>query len=555
MTPDLLEKLATLWPEITLISGAVVCMLIGLSSSAAVRKQSATVAGAALVLAGVITLAGAFSTDVIPGSGSGAFTLDMAGYVKLAVCSVGLLLLLVAAAVPEGLRLTRESEAAGATSGGAFDPAHTIRGEFFAFFLFSLSGVMLTAGADDLAWLFLALELTSLPTYVMVATSRDRVLAQEAGVKYFFLGALAVAVFLYGFALLYGATGATQFGQMRAYVTAELAAGHALSPLLIAGLVLSIVGIAFKIAAAPMHFYAADVYQGAATPVTAFLAFVPKTAGFVAIILLLGVIEPALRAESVGISVGAEPVTWLLWVMAALTMTVGNVLALLQTSVKRLLAYSSIAHSGYMLVALVGERIAPGSGEAGALGNGAAAVLFYLVAYGVGNLGAFAVLALLEARGEEADSFDDIAGQSRRFPGLALVMLVSVLSLVGLPPMVGFVGKLYLFGTAIDNGFVGLVIIAVLNSAISAVYYLRIASACYFGSPTDVLQPVRAPARALGAGAAALATVVLGIAGGWLVDAARQATGASAPSRPIQVQKPSHDADGSPVVSSADHGR
>ena len=378
---------------------------------------------------------------------------------------------------------------------------------------------MLCAGAEDLVWLFLSLELTSLPTYVLVATARNRVAAQESGVKYFFLGAMAAAVFLYGFTLIYGATGATRFADIQQYVIVNGA-----SELMTLGIALSLIGVAFKIAAVPMHFYAADVYQGATLPVTAFLAFVPKTAGIVSIVLLLGLIGWPLSA----------PIMWLIWIMAALTMTVGNVMGLMQSSVKRVLAYSSIAHSGYMLVGLIGNYGHNSASGSWAIGNGAAAVLFYLPAYGLATLAAFAVLGCLERAGEEADSFDDLAGLSARSPGLAIVMLLSILSLLGLPPLVGFVGKVYLFGTAVRHDFVGLVIIAVLNSAISAVYYLRIIGACFFRRPDKGAYLIESPARRAGAVIAAAGALWLGFGGGAMVDAAREA-GSAGPANPPQL--------------------
>ena len=513
----LLEKLPQLWPEITMGIGACVCMLIGLSRRQGVRDKAALIAALTLITAGLLVWYGPW------GVGPAGFD---SSFIKLAVVVIGFLLLMVAASVPGQLPMTRDAERAASASGGAgaFEPGNVMRGEFFAFFLFSLTGVMLCAGANDLVWLFLALELTSLPTYVLVAISRDRVDAQEAAVKYFFLGALAAAVFLYGFSLIYGVTGTTVLysadpttATVGGYISSQLASQGALPPLLTIGLLLSLTGIAFKIAAVPMHFYAADVYQGAATPVTAFLAFVPKTAGFVSIITLLGVVGWPLPRE----------VSWLLWVMAALTMTVGNVLGLLQTNVKRVLAYSSIAHTGYMLV---GVLVGPGTaGEAG-IGKGLAAVLFYLVAYGLATIGSFAVLGCLRRDGDEAQEYDDIAGLQSREPMLAAVMLISVLSLIGLPLTVGLLGKIYLFGSAISHSsahreFLWLVIIAVLNTAISAVYYLRIIAACYFGKREDG-RPVEIdhqPLRTTGAAIAAFSALVLGVAGGWLIDAARDA--------------------------------
>ncbi|MFW6060413.1 MAG: NADH-quinone oxidoreductase subunit N [Phycisphaeraceae bacterium] len=491
----MVEKFATLWPEIALLVGAVACLLTGLAPSQALRNFTPWVAGLALVGAGLLVA-------VVPTSETAAAMAGVTDFVKLAVVGIGLVLLLVAAGVPSQLKQTQQTERA-----RIFEPGNIMRGEFFAFFLFSLVGVMLTAGASDLVWLFLALELTSLPTYVMVATSRDRIEAQESAVKYFFLGAMAAAIFLYGFALIYGATGFTDFTQIAAVIPEQLAGPN--RSLLLTGLVLAVVGVCFKIAAVPMHYYAADVYEGAATPVTAFLAFVPKTAGFVALMLLLNL---------VGWDPLPDVLIYLLWALAVLTMTVGNVLGLLQNNVKRVLAYSSIAHSGYMIIGLM---VGPGDGV---LNNGLAAVLFYLVAYGLGTIGAFAVLGSLRAHGEEAQTFDDLNGLARRHPGLAAIMLLSVLSLLGIPPLVGFLGKVYLFVPAFSAGFVVLVVIALLNSAVSAAYYLRIASVCYFGQPAEGVQSMRLPGRFAGAAVAAIAALVLGLAGTQLVDAAHHAT-------------------------------
>ena len=497
------EKLATLGPEMVMVAGAFVCLFMGLWRTAAVRRATVWMAAATLAMAGLVVM-----WDYAAGAGVvGGGILGL--YIKAMVVAMGMLLLMLVAQVPEHLKQAENAETA-AETGKGFEPGDVVRGEFFSFFLLSLSGVMLCAEAGDLVWLFLALELTSLPTYVMVAIGRDRVTAQESAVKYFFLGALAAALFLYGFTLIYGATGLTEFGAIQAYVT-----DNGTTPLFITGVVVAIVGIAFKIAAVPMHFYAADVYEGAAVPITAFLAFVPKTAGFVSIILLLGLVGDPLP----------DQVTWLIWLMAAATMTVGNVLGLMQNNVKRMLAYGSIAQSGYMLVALVGGTTLQESDSLpnSALGNGVAAVLFYLVAYGLGSLGAFAVLACLRARGEEADMLDDLAGLSKRHGGMSGIMLLSVLSLVGLPPLVGFIGKIYLFGAAIHHGFVGLVIIAVLNTAISAVYYLRIISVCYFSEPSEQTQMSASLSRRVSAMAATTAALLLGIGGNWLVKATNRA--------------------------------
>ena len=276
-----------------------------------------------------------------------------------------------------------------------------------------------------------------------------------------------------------------------------------------------------------MHFYAADVYQGVATPVTAFLAFVPKTAGFVALIGLIGLADALLPEHRL-------PINCTLWLMAAATMTLGNALALMQNNVKRVLAYSSVAHSGYMLVGLLAIPTGFGNAPAGAIGNGAAAVLFYLVAYGLSTLAAFGVMISLERDGEEAQTYDDIAGIVRTHPALGAVMLLSVLSLLGLPPLVGFLGKIYLFGSAVQQGYVGLVVIAVLNSAVSAAYYLRIAAACFFAPPDRRVRWSRTPGAGLSAAAAAAAALFLGISGNWLIHAAQKA--AADPRTPPQPQ-------------------
>jgi len=269
-------------------------------------------------------------------------------------------------------------------------------------------------------------------------------------------------MFLYGFALLYGATGTIVLTEMADVLRDQVAANGSISRLALVGIILSLLGIGFKIVAVPMHFYAADVYEGAAAPVTAFLAFVPKTAGIIAFILLLGVVG---RQDHLGPGVEGLPqsITVFLWMTAVLTMTLGNVGALLQRSAKRLLAYSSIAHSGYLLIGIIAGP-----------GLGVEAVLFYLLAYGVMNTAAFAVLAGLERKGEEIEALDDLAGLRQKHPIMAVVMAVAALSLLGFPPMLGFVGKFMIFVAGVDAGHMPLVVIAALNSAVSAWYYLQL---------------------------------------------------------------------------------
>ena len=467
------EKLASLWPEITLFVATCIVMVVGLSPSSAVRRLCGPISGVALAAAGALAIGTASQVDgLMPG---------MLPYVKAVIAFVGVLLTLLLLGVVDRF----EEEAIDRGEAG-FDPLRATRGEFFAFFLFSMTGLMLCASADSLIWLFLALELTSLPTYVMVAMSSPRQRAKEAGVKYFFLGALGAAVFLYGFALIYGGTGSVHFGEIQSAIAAQAAAGG-INPITLAGMVIALLGIGFKIAAVPMHFYTADVYQGAASPVSAMLAFVPKTAGFIAIILLCAALGWSYGESGTQLP---EIVRVTLWVMAALTMLVGNVLALLQSSVKRMLAYSSVAHSGYMLVGVIAG---PGSAFTE---SGIAAVLFYLLAYGIMNTGAFAVVSALEARqaartdtGElvhdEADDLEAFRGLCRHNPVLGWSMVLCALSLLGFPLTLGFFGKLPLFTAGIDAGEIPLVIVLGINSAIAAFYYLRLVALPLFEHPGD----------------------------------------------------------------------
>ncbi|MEM9019168.1 MAG: NADH-quinone oxidoreductase subunit N [Planctomycetota bacterium] len=522
----IVEKLGNLWPEITVLVGAIACLFTGLAGRQSIRRLTPAVAVLAIIIAFVLArFTGGDDAGQFLGLGG------LAGYLKLAILGIGLILVLVATGTVDKLKQVVQAES---REGKAFDPGDDFKAEFYAFTLFSLTGAMLCAGASDLVWLFLALELTSLPTYVMVATSRDKPFAQEAAVKYFFLGALSAAVFLYGFALIYGATGLTEFAAISAYVQA-----NGVSPLMLTGTVLAVVGVCFKIAAVPMHFYTADVYEGAATPVSAFLAFVPKTAGFAALIALLGLVgwDHGTGANQTELP---DVLVYLIAGIAAVTMTVGNVLGLVQTRIKRVLAYSSIAHSGYMLVGLLaGPALAmelqstmPGANFS--LSNGVAAVLFYLVAYGLSTVGTFAVIGCLtRPDGEEVQTYDDLAGLRHRHPFQAGVLLISVISLVGLPPLVGFLGKLFLIGAVYSAGsgdspnaglYQGLVVLMVINSAISGVYYLRIASAAFFGEDKGQTVEATMPSRRWGGAAAAAAALALGgLPGDWLITSAERA--------------------------------
>jgi len=323
-------------------------------------------------------------------------------------------------------------------------------GDYYSLVLFATVGMILMATATDLILIFLGLEVMSLAVYALSGIWREQLRSTEAALKYFLLGAFATGFLLFGIALLYGATGSTTLGPIAAAI-AKL--GSVERTLVSAGTALLLVGFGFKVAAAPFHLWTPDVYEGAPTSVTALMAVGVKAAGFAAFARIFLHTLTLLSAD------------WsvVLWVLAALTMTVGNVTAILQQNIKRMLAYSSIAHAGYVLVGIVaGHQF------------GGAAVLFYLIGYTLMTLGAFAVVAAIGRRGEPNENLDDYAGIGFRYPLLALAMSVFMLSLAGVPPLVGFVGKFYIFSAAVSAGYVGLAVIGVLNSVISVYYYLGV---------------------------------------------------------------------------------
>ena len=372
-------------------------------------------------------------------------------------------------------------------------------GEFYILVLLSSLGMMLMASAGDLIIVFLGLETMSIALYVLTGFFRHRLEAGEASLKYFLMGAFASGFFLYGIALIFGATGSTNLDR----IANAVAAGAGRDPMLAIGFGLLLVGFGFKISAVPFHMWAPDAYEGAPTSITAFIATGSKAAAFAS---LLRVLLTALRGA---------PLDWpmLMWGMAAITMSVGNVVALAQQNLKRMLAYSSIAHVGYMLVGVV---------AGGSLGNGA--VLFYLLVYTFTTAGAFGAILLLERNGREAVQLADYGGLATRHPVLAVALSVFLLSLIGIPPTAGFVGKFYLFGAAVKSGYVWLAVIGVLNSAVAAYYYLRLIVFMYMrepeGAPT-VMAPSFSGALALVV--ALWGVVQLGVAPGPLFDLAQAA--------------------------------
>jgi NADH-quinone oxidoreductase subunit N len=466
-----------LWPELLLIAAACGLFLLGLARTAASRRLAASVA----LLALLAVFIQAFDMPTMTGDSFGSiFVSGLSQYITILAAGIGMLLVLLA-----------WPSSPGAVGNSALDLGNAAS-EFYALLLLSIAGIIFVAGANDIILLFLGLELASIPTYIMVSISRPIPAAQEAGVKYMFLGAMAAALMLFGFSYLFGVTGQTRIDLI---ASALHSSGGTLSDWALLGVVILLAGLAFKIAAVPLHAYAGDVYQGAAMPVTAMIAFIPKTSGFVAILKLM------YMAGGPNWHVPDSLIT-LLWVLAVLTMCFGNTLALLPQNIKRIFAYSSVAHSGYMLAvvtALVAARN-PQTQTAALQG-----LLFYLTAYALMNTGALAVLMALPARihgrepappGTSAETYHDIDGQGRSHIVLGLAMAVCCLSLTGIPLTIGFWGKVLLikpiFLAAGEGGgqsrMIWLGVIMVINALVSAGYYLNIIRRMFFGDDSGAAE-------------------------------------------------------------------
>ncbi len=340
--------------------------------------------------------------------------------------------------------------------------------EYYPLILFTTAGAMWMASGTDLMTIFLGLEVLSVSLYVLAGFFRDKLTSNESGLKYFFLGAFSTGFLLYGVALLYGVTGTTKLQGIAEYVKTNPEA--ATNMMFIAGGLLLLVGFLFKVAAAPFHMWTPDVYQGAPTPITGFMSAGPKAAAFAAFI----------RVAIIGLDGMESELTSLFWLLAVLTMTVGNFIALNQKDIKRLLAYSSISHAGYALVGLVAWNTV-----------GLSAIMFYMLVYTFMNVGAFAVLVLLGKKGEENLTLDGIAGLGYKKPFLGIALCIFLFSLMGLPPTAGFTGKFYIFAGAIKAGYIWLAVLGVLNSAVSLYYYLKIMVQMYFKDPQEDFAWVR----------------------------------------------------------------
>jgi NADH-quinone oxidoreductase subunit N len=383
------------------------------------------------------------------------------------------------------------------------------QGEYYTLVLLSALGMMLMAATAELISIYMALELTSISLYVLAGFLKDPK-STEASLKYLLLGAVASAVLLFGMALVFGFTGKTQLGEIARVIQSLSLSGVLASPGLILGMVLMVAGFGFKIAAIPFHMWVPDVYEGAPTPVTAYLSVASKAAGFA---IILRVFYSAFGLPS-----------WLSldWglifaVLAAIGMTLGNIIAIPQTNIKRMLGYSSIAQAGYLMVGLATVGLAPAADILGRSG-----LLFFLASYAVTNLGAFIAIIAISNK-LDSDLIQDYSGMSRRAPLLALALTLCLISLIGMPPAAGFMAKFYIFSGAVKHGLLWLVVIAVINSVISAYYYLRVVKVMWLGEPVSEEKVPSSGALRFALSISCLGVLLLGIIPGYIMKLAELA--------------------------------
>ena len=468
--PDLIRVL----PEIILVVMGTLLMVL----SPLMRKPTSNAFGHLSILAIALAMGGAVYAYSESGPAFGGMLMvdGFATFFRMVVLSVGILAIL-----PSYSFLARqEAETA----------------EYHALLLFSISGQCLMAAANDLIIVFIGLEISSIASYVLAGYLRDDKRANESSLKYFLLGSFATAFFLYGVAIIYGTTGTVNLTAVR-----EAIAGQDQPALVFPSLAaaLMFVGLGFKVSAAPFQIWAPDVYEGAPSPISAFLSAGPKAAAFAVFLrIFLTALGP--------IGQGWEPLVWL---AALLSMTVGNFAALLQTNVKRMLAYSSIAHAGYVLVALTARS-----------DIGTAAAMFYLAGYAFMNIGAFAVVSHISGKGEKYQNIEDLAGLGQKQPVTAALFTIYLLSLIGVPLTAGFFGKFYIFKAALESHLVLLAVLGLLNSAVGAYYYLRILVMMYMHPPGEAVSNVRplSPSMRLALLLPAFGTLFLGIFPTWLLD-------------------------------------
>ena len=492
-------------PIFVIVMGMVVLLLdLGTGHAPARRRLIYLVSIGGVVAAALLAMANATVPNAMPGVapvtyfGGGMVADQMGGLFCVVLCIVA------------GLAITmsdRYLHEKGLNSG-----------EYYALLLFSTSGAMMMALAYDLVNVFVGLEILSVSLYILCGFSRRDRRSEESAVKYFLLGSFASGFLLYGMALIYGTVGIalktnnlqqtagvsfTNLGVIGSTLRETVGTGSPLlsSPLFIAGIALLIVGLGFKAAIVPFHSYAPDVYEGAPTPVTAFMSAAAKIGAFAALIRVFAVLLPM---NGTTLATAAVPFQSVLWGLAAATIIVGNIMAIRQTNIKRMLAYSSIAHAGYILVGILA------SSTPGAASSARDAVIYYLFTYTFMNLGAFALIIWLGRNGGEYTSIADYAGLAKQQPLAAAAMAVFMLSLAGIPPAAGFLAKLYIFTSAIQAGFTTLAVLALVVSVIGVFYYLNIIVAMYFREPISDFTVVRGGGAKVAALICAAATLLFG---------------------------------------------
>ena len=360
-------------------------------------------------------------------------------------------------------------------------------GEYYSLILFCTLGMVVLASSTDMIMIFLGIEIISISLYILAGVRRKDIKSNEAALKYFLLGAFATGFLLYGMALIYGSTGSTKL----AIISKVISGGQIISePLMIMGVVLLIIGFSFKVAAVPFHMWAPDVYQGAPTPVTAFMAVGPKAASLAAFYRVMTEAMPQLSYS------------WeiLLCIVSVLSMFIGNLGAIMQTNIKRLIAFSSVSHVGYLLIAIIAKNSLSSS-----------SLMFYMLTYAFMIFGVFGIVVLLGRKGDENLEIENYSGLAYKHPIIALTMTIFLLSLGGLPPLAGFVAKFYIFSAALNEGYLILVIIAVLNSAISFYYYLKVIVFMYMKEPVKPLNVTLSPMTLLVIAISVFGTIQLGI--------------------------------------------
>ncbi len=482
-----LEDMNTILPLAVLVAWACALLLVDLAIPKGRKGWTALLAGIGLVVSAALTLWKALAAQPLAPPAT-AFN----GMIEVDGFAVYLSVLILVSGIG-GITL-------------AYDYLRRMgleRGEYYVLLLFSIAGMVLMTQAADLIVVFLALELLSIPLYVLAGFAVPKLNSEEASLKYFLLGSFATGFVLYGVALTFGATGQTSLaGIVEAVSAGGSASGATASPVgLLVGAAMILVGLGFKVAVVPFHMWTPDVYQGAPTSVTGFMAVGAKVAGFAALLRVFFLAYPSL----------APSIAPVIAVLAAVTMILGNVVAIAQTNIKRLLAYSSIANAGYILMALVPI------GQPEIAAKAVASALFYLFTYAITSFCAWAVVIAVEQNGEKGLEINDYAGLGRRQPLLAAAMTVAMLSFTGIPPTLGFFGKFFLFGTVIEGGYVWLALVGVLTSLVSAYYYLRVVVIMYMREgdgagesalPAEVRREGWLTLTALGAG---LGTLALGL--------------------------------------------